>query len=168
MFTATLNNYGTNSNIFSTVLTPSAVSMDLYNQCRETILGLINTSDPSVVYRAIGNAENSFNGYGLHEKIIHGGRSVVDLSVGVLDYPWSAADAYPDSEVSVDVLEGIAFEEDNFTIATRLHSIVRLVQNLPPYVHVYYYTGRDGTRAVTIDDEFNLVKANIIISYFGI
>jgi hypothetical protein len=92
----------------------------------------------------------------------------VDLSVGVLDYPWSAADAYPDSEVSVDVLEEIAFSEDNFTIATRLHSIVRLVQNLPPYVHVYYYTGRDGTRAVTIDDEFNLVKANIIISYFGI
>lgn len=168
MLTATLNNYGINSNVFTPVLTPSAVSLDLYNQCRETILSLINTGDVNVVYRAIGNAENSFNGYGLHEKIIHGGRSVVDLSVGVLDFPWSAADAYPESEVSLDVLEGVAFDEDNFTIANRLHSIVRLVQNLPPYVRVYYYTSRDGTRAVTIEDEFNLVKANLIINYFGI
>lgn len=168
MFTATLNNQVSNNSAFNIPMTPSPISMEIYNLCRDAILGLINTAGSGVAYRAIGNDENSFNGYGLHEKIIHCGRSVVDLSVGTLDFPWSAADAYPESEITLSALEEIAFDEENFYIANRLHTLIRLIQNLPPYTKVYYYVGRDGTRAVTIDDAFNLVKANIIVSYSGI
>ena len=160
-------NFGFN-NAFDQPLTPSGISMELYNRYRDVFTGLVNSSNPELIYRAIGNSDDSFNGYGLHEKLIHNGRSVVDISVGVLDFPWSAADAYQGTEITLEMLEGIAMDEEVFYVASRLQSIVTLVRDLPPYTRIFYYVGRDGTRAVTIDDEFNLVKANAIVSYVGV
>lgn len=144
---------------------PNQIAIELYNQYRNLALCLINVQNPSLQYRALSNSAGSVNGYGLHEKFIHNSRSVVDVSIGALDFPWSAADADQRNMVSAQTLYDVASTQSNALVAGRLRTIGDFISTLPPYTGVYLYVGNDGVIAVTISDDMNNVKFNMIVSH---
>lgn len=167
MFTtyAPVNERFTQHDVFLNRLTPSNISVALFDEYREAFTGLFAISEGGYYHHVRNNASDSLNGYGLHEKYIHNGRSVMDVSVGVLDFPWTAADANFRSEISLSYLEQLASEEEDDTTATRMYSIISFCAHLPPYTRIFYFSGSDGTKAITLVDDFNLIKANAIVSY---
>lgn len=144
---------------------PLAITpQELHQQYRVMATGLIDVTNPSVFYRLMQNDPNGYNGQGVHEKFIYNGMSVVDVSFGNLDYPWFAADANPSNEITLDQLQSLANMEHNPIVSPRLRAIANFAQQLPPYTRFYHYVGRDGIRAVTIEDQFNCIKFNCILT----
>lgn len=137
----------------------------VYERYRAFAMALLDTTSPELYYRTTYNAPNSFNGEGVHEKFIFRGKSVLDLSMGNLDFPWFVADVYAFNEKSIDQLLAIANAEADLVVAPKLRSIVNFIYTLPPYTRVYYYEGMDGSKAITISDEFNGVKFNYDLTY---
>lgn len=144
-----------------------SISIELYQKYRDMALGMINPNNPEINYVVKNNTDNPGSaGYGLHEKFIHYGRSVIDLSVGELHFPWVAADADPANEISATRLQQLANQETNPLIAGRLRKIANFASWLPSYTRIYYYRSSDGgTKSVTLEDEMNQVKFNMIVSY---
>lgn len=140
-------------------------SFAMFSRFREVALGLIDINSPEIFYRVFMNEENSHNGEGMHEKFIYRGQSVLDISVGLLDFPWFAADSNPINEITGLALQQMANSEQSITVAWRLRQLANLAATLPPYTRYYYYTGLDGTRALTIVDEFNGCKLNCILTF---
>jgi hypothetical protein len=128
-------------------------------------MGLIDTNSPEIFYRVFNNAVDSYNGEGIHEKFIYRGQSVLDVSVGSLDYPWFAADSNPLNEIQILQLQQLANNEASPLISWRLRAIANFAATLPPYTRYYHYSGLDGTRAITVVDEFNGVKLNCILTF---
>lgn len=172
MFTDTLPNAlntlaPINSNTMLSVPTNPETTYDKYQQFRDVIPELINVNSSEIFYRAHENEEGSYNGEALHEKFIYQGQSIVDISMGQLDFPWHAADANPICEISTMDLQTLAMMESNPLIAHRLNALVNLSRLLlpTPFTRYYHYQGLDGVRAVTIVDVANSVKFNAIITH---
>lgn len=166
MLTATLPNVFTpfpNAQ-FSTRVNPET-SFAMYSRYRDMAMTLIDTNSPEIFYRVYNNADNSHNGEGFHEKFIYRGQSVLDLSVGLLDFPWFAADGNPLNEITQLQLQQMTNVEVVPLIAHRLRQIANFAATLPPYTRYYHYLGADGVRALTISDEFNGIKLNCILSH---
>lgn len=152
------------------VLTQSnyATAVELYNTYREMALSLVDVSAPDINYKVYSNkTQTSTIGYGLHEKFVKNGRSIVDLSVGELDFPWTAADAIAGTAINFTTLTMLANVEHDPIVAGRLRRLVGFVQTLPPYTALYHYVGANGVRALTISDPHNCVKFNMVISAQG-
>lgn len=149
---------------FSTRMNPET-SFVMYQRYRDMAIGLIDTNSPEIFYRVFNNVPDSFNGDGTHEKFIYRGQSVLDISVGLLDYPWFAADSNPLNEITLVQLQQLANTELVPLVAWRLRQIANFAATLPPYTRYYHYTGVDGTRAITVEDEFNGVKFNSILTF---
>lgn len=147
-----------------------SISLELYNQYRDMALTMINTNNPELNYIALDNSViPGCDTYGLHEKFIHYGRAVIDLSVGEPYYPWVAADADPANEITSSRLQQLANTESNPLIAGRIRKIANFVAWMPSYTRIYFYTSGDGNvKSITIEDEMNLVKFNMIVSYEAI
>lgn len=172
MFTDTLPNAlntlaPINSNTMLSVPANPETTYDKYQQFRDVIPELINVNSSEIFYRAHENEEGSYNGEALHEKFIYQGQSIVDISMGQLDFPWHAADANPICEISTMDLQTLAMMESNPLIAHRLNALVNLSRLLlpTPFTRYYHYQGLDGVRAVTIVDVANSVKFNAIITH---
>ncbi len=144
---------------------PDQIALETYNQYRTFAEGLIDMSNPQLIYMPTSNAPGSRNGFGLHEKWIHFSRRVMDVSVGNLDFPWYSADHTEFNAVSAGDLLTIAMNEPNPLTASRIRQIYELTQTLPLHTRVYYYQGHDGTKAVTLVDEINLVKFAMLVSH---
>jgi hypothetical protein len=140
-------------------------SFVMYDRYREVGMSLIDTNSPEIFYRVFNNAPDSYNGEGLHEKFIYRGQSMLDISVGLLDYPWFAADANPINEITSLQLQQMANVETTPHVAWRLRHLAMLAGTLPPYTRYYHYTGPDGTRALTLEDELNACKMNVILTF---
>lgn len=142
-------------------------SVSMYKRYRDTAFALIDTTNPNLFYRAYDNEQGSFNGEGLHEKFIYQGQSVLDVSVGKLDYPWFAADGNVFNEITQLQLQALAMVETNPQIAHRLKILSEFSSTLlpAPFTRYYHYEGQDGVRALTVADDFNSVKLNIILTY---
>lgn len=142
-------------------------SFAMYSRYRDTALALIDTNSPQLFYRVFENEPLSYNGEALHEKFIYQGKSILDISVGNPDFPWQAADANPLCEITQQQLHELALLETDPLIAHRLQILSNFSTTLlaPPFTRYYHYVGLDGTRALTISDEFNAVKMNIILTY---
>ena len=69
------------------------------------------------------------------------------------------------NEITQVQLQLLANMEIDPTIAQRLRQIANFSAMLPPYTRYYHYAGMDGTRALTVSDEFNGVKFNCILSH---
>lgn len=166
MFTATLPNVYTPfpRAQFTTRANPET-SLAMYMRYREMALGLIDTNSPEIFYRVFNNAPDSYNGEGIHEKFIYRGQSVLDISVGLLDYPWFSADSNPLNEITETQLQQLANSEQVPLVAWRLRQIANFAATLPPYTRYYHYVGADGVRALTIEDEFNGVKFSSILTF---
>lgn len=145
----------------------SSITMELYDQYRQLALSMININNPEICYSVENNSDIvGAVGYGIHERFIHYGRSVIDLSVGELHFPWEAADADGNNFVTVDKLQQIANTTTNPLVAGRIRKIANFVARMPAYTKCYYYHSRDGSvKAVTVEDEMNMVKFNMIVSY---
>lgn len=165
MFTDTsIATQASNGMVFGN-LRPFVLTTDeLFQNYRQMAYGLIDITNPELFYKVYENAPGSHNGYGVHEKIIHNGMSVIDVSFGRLDFPWSAADANQFNEISYEQLQVLANNELNSVVSPRLRAIATFAASLPPYTHYYHYVGRDGVRALTIDDELNAIKFNCILT----
>ena len=148
-------------------LTPSncEVSMRLFNAYRNTAISVMPITQPDVYYKVYHNAPDSPNGTGIHEKFIHHGFVVVDVSVGVLDFPWVCADSSQQNEIMLGSLAAIANIERDPIIAGRLRQLAVFAQTLPVYTKFYYYRGEDGVRSLTVVDTSNEVKMNLLISW---
>lgn len=149
---------------FTSVANPDT-SFVMYSRYRELALHLINTENPEVFYRTYYNEKDSYNGEGVHEKFVYRGQAILDLSVGLLDFPWFAADGNPLNEITQVQLQNLANTEFSPQIALRLRQISNFAATLPPYTRYYHYTGLDGTRALTVCDEFNGIKLNCILTH---
>ena len=147
-----------------------SISIEPYQQYRDMALTMINTSNPELNYVVLNNDSMPGNEvYGLHEKFIHYGRAVIDLSVGEPYYPWVAADAEPANEITVSRLQQLANSESNPLIAGRIRKIANFAAWMPAYTRVHYYRSSDGSvKSVTLEDEMNQVKFNMIVSYEAI
>ena len=173
MFTDTLpnalNTLTPLSNAATNLSVPSnpETTFDKFQQFRDIVPELINTNSPDIFYRAHVNEDDSANGEGLHEKFIYQGQSVVDISMGQLDYPWHAADANPACEIGLFELQSLAVLETNPVIAHRLQTLVTLSQTLlpTPFTRYYHYQNSYGVRAITIVDVINSVKLNVVITH---
>lgn len=142
-----------------------ATAVELYNSYREIALALVDVRSPDINYKVYSNKiQTSTIGYGIHEKLIKNGRSIIDLSVGELDFPWTAADAIPGTTIEYTDLVILANMESDPIIAGRLRRLLAFVQALPPYTKLYHYVGVNGVRAITIKDPYNKVKFNMVIS----
>lgn len=137
---------------------------ELYAKCRDLVFSLVDTTSPDIYYRVYENSQDSYNGFGLHEKLIQNGMSIVDISIGTLDYPWFAADANQLNEVSMIELQQLANRETDISVSPKLRAIANFVAKLPPYLKFYHYHGLDGTRAVTVEDVLNNIKFNVILT----
>lgn len=142
-------------------------SFSMYQHFRAVIPELINTNSANLFYRAFDNDPNSHNGEAIHEKFIYQGQSILDISMGLLDYPWHAADDNPLNEITKYQLRTFALQELDPLINHRLTILANLSDTLlpSPFTRYYHYQGIDGVRALTIVDEINSVKLNIILSY---
>lgn len=140
-------------------------SFIVYSRYRDLALGLIDTNSQEIFYRVFHNTPDSYNGEGIHEKFIYRGQSVLDVSVGLLDFPWFAADGNPLNEVTFAQVQQLANMETNPLVAHRLHCIANFAMTLPLHTRYYHYVGQDGVRAITICDEFNGIKMNCIITH---
>lgn len=140
-------------------------SFVMYQRYRDLAMEMIDTNSPNLFYRVYENSEGSHNGEGLHEKFIYQGASILDISVGLLDFPWFAADANPLQEITQLQLQQLTNVEMLPLIAHRLRQIANFSATLPPYTRYYHYVGVDGVRALTISDEFNGIKMNIILTH---
>ena len=138
----------------------------VYSRYRELAMGLIDTNSQEIFYRAFENAPDSYNGEGIHEKFIYRGQSVLDISVGLLDFPWFAADGNPLNEITFAQIQQLANMEHDSLIAHRLHTIANFAMSLPLHTRYYHYVGPDGVRAITICDEFNGIKMRRDGSFF--
>ncbi len=171
MFTATFPNVASSpaSNAFPNAQFTARANPDtsfiVYSRYRELALALIDTNSQEIFYRVFHNAPESYNGEGLHEKFIYRGQSVLDISVGLLDFPWFAADGNPLNEITFAQLQQLANMEDNPLVGHRLHCIANFALTLPLHTRYYHYIGHDGVRAITICDEFNGIKMNCIITH---
>jgi hypothetical protein len=141
-------------------------SFVMYSRYRELATSLIDTNSPEIFYRAFSNMPESFNGEGMHEKFIYRGQSVLDISVGLLDFPWYAGDSSPLNEITFTQLMQLANSEGNPLVAHRLHCISNFAHTLPLQTRYYHYVGHDGMQAITINDEFNGIKMNCIITHY--
>lgn len=149
---------------FTTIVNPQT-SYLIYNRYRSLAMSLIDLDNPEIFYRMFDNELNSHNGEGIHEKFIYQGQSILDLSVGLLDFPWFAADINALNEITEQQLQQLANKEQSIIVAPRLRAIANFVALLPRYTRIYHYAGLDGVRSLTISDEFNGVKLNAILSY---
>lgn len=140
-------------------------SLETYTRFRDLGMELIDTNSSQIFYRVYQNDEGSCNGDGVHEKFIYHGQAVLDVSMGLLDFPWYAADGNPMNEITRDQLSLLANTELNPLVAWRLRVVCNFVSTLLPHVRYFHYTGPDGVRALTISDEFNGVKMNVIMSH---
>lgn len=173
MFTATLPTALTTS--LNTL--PAAANLSLranpetsyvvYQRYRDVAMSLIDTNSQNLFYRVYENEQTSYNGIGLHEKFLYQGQSVLDISMGMLDFPWYAADGNPLNEISQEQLHDLAMIETDPLISDRLLTLSNFSLTLPPapFTRYYHYLGVDGTRALTMVDEFNAVKLNIILTF---
>lgn len=131
---------------------------ELYNRYRVFATSLIDTSDPEMFYKVHYNGEYSANDEGMHEQYIRHGSSVVDLSVGILDYPWVAADANNDNEVTTEQLMELANKQNSMLVAHRIRVIAQFANSLPQGTRVYYYSNKSGGIVITVSDELNNIK----------
>lgn len=156
-----------NSSTNLTVRANPETTFAKYQQFRNVIPELINTNSSELFYRSYENEPDSFNGDGLHEKFIHQGQSILDISMGQLDFPWHAADANPANEISQSQLQFMAANETDPLIVHRLQVLSNLASFLPPtpFTRYYHYQGMDGVRALTVCDDINSVKLNVILTY---
>ncbi len=145
----------------------SSITVELYEQYRQLAMSMINPNNPELSYLVESNNDIlGAVGYGIHERFIHYGRSVIDLSVGEVHYPWEAADASSSNYVTVERLQQIANIETNPLVAGRIRKIANFAARMPAYTKCYYYRSQAGAvKAVTIEDEMNTVKFNMIVSY---
>ena len=173
MFTATLPTALTTS-LNTLPATPNLslranpeTSYVVYQRYRDVALSLIDTNSQELFYRVYENDQNSYNGIGLHEKFLYQGQSVLDISMGMLDFPWYAADGNPLNEISQEQLHDLAMVETDPLIADRLLALSNFSLTLAPapFTRYYHYVGADGVRALTMVDEFNAVKLNIILTF---
>lgn len=168
MFTDTLQQQPVNNLFpraqFSARANPET-SFVMYTRYRDLASSLINTNNPELIYRVYENDPGSYNGEGIHEKFVYRGQSVTDVSVGLLDYPWFAADGNPLNEITFVQLQQLANSETTPLIAHRLRMIANFAATLPPYTRYYHYVGSDGVRALTLSDEFNGIKMNCILTH---
>jgi hypothetical protein len=173
MFTATLPTALTTS-LNTPVAAPTLslranpeTSYVTYQRYRDVAMSLIDTNSPNLFYRVYENEQNSYNGIGLHEKFLYQGQSILDISMGMLDFPWYAADGNPLNEISQEQLHEMAMVETDPLIADRLLTLSNFSLTLSPapFTRYYHYLGVDGTRALTVVDEFNAVKLNIILTF---
>jgi hypothetical protein len=140
-------------------------SLETYTRFRDLGMELIDTNSPQIFYRVYHNDDGSANGEGVHEKFIYQGFAVLDVSMGLLDFPWYAADGNPMNEITRDQITLLANTELNPLIAWRLRVAANFAATLMPHVRYFHYTGADGVRSLTISDEFNGVKMNVILSH---
>lgn len=145
-----------------TIRTPE----ELHDSYRTTAFGLIDVSNPALFYRVHHNAADSFNGPGVHEKLIYNGMSVIDVSRGNLDFPWFTADANPMNEITCDDLQALANSEIDLVVSPRLRAIADFATTLPPYTRYYHYRGRDGVRCLVVEDSINLIKMSCVLTQF--
>lgn len=139
-------------------------SFETYTRFRDLGMELIDTNSQNIFYRVYHNEDHSHNGEGVHEKFIYNSQSVLDVSMGLLDFPWYAADANPMNEITRDQLIMMANTESNPLIAWRLNVIAHFAVTLLPHIRYYHYTC-GGVRAFTMTDEFNGVKLNVILTH---
>lgn len=167
LFVSNLNNLG-NTNLstaqFTSHVNPQT-SYLVYGQYRELALSIVNVDSPDIFYKSYYNGIDSHNGDGVHEKFIYQGQSVLDLSVGMLDYPWFAADGNPFNEITSLQLHQLAQSEKSLVVLSRLQVLANFMLLQPTYTRLYYYSGVDGVKSLTVSDEFNGVKMNIILTY---
>lgn len=167
LFTTNFNNLGNNN--LSTAQFTSHVNPQtsylVYGQYRTLAMALVNVDSPEIFYKTYFNEQNSHNGDGVHEKYIYQGQAILDLSVGVIDFPWFAADANPFNEISNMQLQQMAANEMSLVVAPRLRAIADFMLLQPPFTRLYYYSGTDGVRSLTVSDEFNGVKMNVILTH---
>lgn len=152
--------------IFGTTQFVIQTPEELHASYRTTAFGLIDVSNPSLFYRVHHNAEGSFNGQAVHEKLIYNGMSVIDVSRGNLDFPWFTADANPMNEISREALQVLANNEMDLVVSPRLRAIADFATTLPPYTRYYHYRGRDGVRCLVVDDPINLIKMSCVLTQF--
>lgn len=138
---------------------------DTYVRYRDVAMSLVNTNNPEIFYRMFPNVQGSINGEGIHESLLYNGRAIVDVSAGLLDFPWFAADAAQTNEISRDTLQQLIATETMPHVAWRLRQLAAFATLLPLYVRYYYYIGPDGVRALTIVDEFSSIKMNCILTH---
>lgn len=138
---------------------------ELYQRFRVMAAGLTDLTHANIYYRVMYNDQDSFNGCGVHEKFIYNGMSIIDVSIGLLDFPWYAADANANNEISLYDLQLLANNELDPVVSPRLRAIAVFAEGLPMHVHYYHYVGRDGIRALTIEDPFNNIKFNCILTH---
>lgn len=149
------------------ILASQSISIELYRKYREIALSLLPIGNPDLNYVVNSNDDiPGAIGYGIHEKFIHYGRSIIDLSVGDVHYPWVAADEDANNEISVSRLRELSESETNLMVATRLKVLANFAAWLPSYTRFYFYRSRDNSvKALTIEDEMNQVKFNMIVNY---
>lgn len=141
---------------------------ELYNQYRTFAMGLVDTTDPELFYKVYYNAVNSYNGDGMHEQYVRRGNSVLDLSVGPLDYPWIAADVNGSNETTVDRLMELAGLQHSMLVAYRIRLIAQFVSTLPLQTRIYYYSNNSGGVVITVSDEINCIKFSHMLNNYDV
>lgn len=131
-------------------------------------MGLVDTTDPELIYRVYYNAPGSFNDEGMHEQYVRRGNSVLDLSVGVLDYPWLAADVNNSNETTAMQLMEYASVQHSMLVAYRIRSIAQFVTTLPLHTRVYYYSNNSGCVVITVCDDLNNIKFSHMLKNYDL
>ena len=140
----------------------------LYNQYRTFAMGLVDVTDPELFYKVQYNATDSYNEEGMHEQYVRRGSSVLDLSVGVLDYPWLAADVTNSNETTIERLMELATIQHSMLVAYRIRSIAQFVSTLPMHTRVYYYSNTSGGVVITVSDELNGIKFSHMLNSYDL
>lgn len=143
---------------------------NVYQYYRAFLSTVINMNSPQLQMKKF-ICNNLFNSglNGVHEKFIHFGRSVADLSIGELEYPWMAADADKHNEVSVMNFDRLAAGETNPIVAERMWMISHFVHSFPTAPRIYFYKGSESTVvSVTLVDELNKIKFNYMPTEFTV
>ena len=143
---------------------------DVYGYYRAFLSTMINMNSPTLISKVfICNNLYNTGMSGMHEKFIHYGRSVADLSIGQLEYPWYGADADKSTELPLLMFDRRAAGETNQVVANKLWAISQFIRTLPNLPRIFFYKSQDGSVvSITLLDEYNGIKFNYMPTEVGV
>lgn len=148
----------------------SSGKTDVYGYYRGFLGTLINMNSKTLISKVfIYNNLYNTGLSGMHEKFIHYGRSVADLSIGELEYPWQGADADRTNELPLLMFDRRAAGESNPVVANKLWAISQFIRTLNSIPRIFFYKSQDGSVvSVTLVDEYNGIKFNYMPTEVGV
>lgn len=161
------NNFNYTDNLEHGIHEPSKSLYDYYKAFLSTLIN-VNSSTLNkkvFVYNNLWNTgKNS-----IHEKFIHYGKSVADLSIGDLEYPWVGADFSKNNQIDLVTLDRRAAIERNPIVSAKLWAISEFTRSLKPNPTIFMYEdSKTGLLSITLIDELNNIRFNYIPTELGV